>query len=151
MVLPSSAKDDEDDRELRVAFDFDGVITDDEAEAVLNAGNLELFAAHEVSKANIPHRPGPLSDLFKKLSFFQRLERRSDTLGSCEVVPFCSTMLVPKAKRLRACGTLPQGADATSAAKRSWKQRLSTPPLAGTPVAPVFGRGSRPSRGEARQ
>jgi 5'-nucleotidase len=76
IVLPSSASDEEDDRELRVAFDFDGVIADDEAETVYKKGNLELFAAHEVSKSKIPHRPGPLGDLFKKLSFFQRLERK---------------------------------------------------------------------------
>lgn len=33
-VLPSAVSDDENDHELRVAFDFDGVIADDEAEAV---------------------------------------------------------------------------------------------------------------------
>jgi 5'-nucleotidase len=76
IVLPSLAQDDVKDPELRVAFDFDGVLADDEAETVYKEGSLDLFAAHETSKANIPHRPGPLSDLFKKLSFFQRLERR---------------------------------------------------------------------------
>lgn len=33
-VIPSVVNDDENDRELRVAFDFDGVIADDEAESV---------------------------------------------------------------------------------------------------------------------
>jgi 5'-nucleotidase len=42
LVLPSAAKDDETHRELRVAFDFDGVIADDEAEVVFKEGNLVI-------------------------------------------------------------------------------------------------------------
>lgn len=81
VVLPSKVYDDEIDKELRVAFDFDGVIADDEAESVFKRNNdLDEFQAHETKKKAIPHQPGPLADLFKKLSFMQKLEekRRKD-------------------------------------------------------------------------
>lgn len=81
VVLPSKVYDDEHDTELRVAFDFDGVIADDEAESVFKRNNdLDEFQAHETEKKAIPHQPGPLADLFKKLSFMQKLEekRRKD-------------------------------------------------------------------------
>jgi len=67
--------DDEND-ELRIGFDFDGVIADDEAETIYKDGDLPEFHAYEVANSNIPHKPGPLADLFKKLSFLQKLEDR---------------------------------------------------------------------------
>ncbi|MCJ8295662.1 MAG: 5'-nucleotidase [Colwellia sp.] len=73
-VLPSKLVNDDGDNELRIAFDFDGVIADDEAEAIFQAGELDDFHAHEVENSHIPHQPGPLADLFKKLSFMQKLE-----------------------------------------------------------------------------
>ncbi len=39
VVLPSKVYDDAIDNELRVAFDFDGVIADDEAETVFKKNN----------------------------------------------------------------------------------------------------------------
>ena len=77
VVLPSKVYDDELDHELRVAFDFDGVIADDEAETIYKQNNnLDEFQTHEEAKQSIPHKPGPLADLFKKLSFMQRLEQK---------------------------------------------------------------------------
>jgi 5'-nucleotidase len=77
IVLPSHIVDDELDTELRVAFDFDGVIADDEAEKVYKLNNnIVEFNEHEQMKVSIPHQPGPLADLFKKLSFMQRLEEK---------------------------------------------------------------------------
>lgn len=77
VVLPSIVYDDELDHELRVAFDFDGVIADDEAESVYKKNNdLDEFKAHEEEKHDIPHQPGPLADLFRKLSFMQKLEEK---------------------------------------------------------------------------
>lgn len=74
-VLPSNFKDDEKDNELRVAFDFDGVLADDEAEIVFQQNeSLDMFQSHEADNANKPHNPGQLSDLFKKLSFLQKME-----------------------------------------------------------------------------
>jgi len=74
VVLPGKVVNDDGDEELRIAFDFDGVIADDEAESVYKSGNLNDFTAHEVEKSHIPHQPGPLADLFRKLSFMQALE-----------------------------------------------------------------------------
>ena len=77
LVLPSKAVDDHTDHELRVVFDFDGVLTDREAEAVYQASNdLDLFMRYELEKATAPHNPGPLKDLFTKIGFFQKLEAK---------------------------------------------------------------------------
>lgn len=74
-VLESKIQDDENDHELRIAFDFDGVIIDDEAETVYKKSNdIILYHQSETEKASTPHKPGPLSDLFKKIAFFQKLE-----------------------------------------------------------------------------
>ena len=75
-VLPSKVMDDESDEELRIAFDFDGVITDDESETIFKEGGLPEFHNYEVANTHIPHKPGPLADLFKKLAFMQKLEDR---------------------------------------------------------------------------
>ena len=77
IVLPSSVHDDEEDKQLRIAFDFDGVIADDEAEAVFKQSGLDEFHDHEQEKSNIPHNPGLLADLFKKLSILQKLESQA--------------------------------------------------------------------------
>lgn len=75
VVLPTKIYDDELDTELRVAFDFDGVVADDEAESVFKRNNnLGEFQAHETKNQDIPHQPGPLADLFRKLSSMQKLE-----------------------------------------------------------------------------
>lgn len=75
-VMPSKVMDDESDEELRIAFDFDGVITDDESETIFKEGGLPEFHNYEVANTHIPHKPGPLADLFKKLAFMQKLEDR---------------------------------------------------------------------------
>ena len=63
--------------ELRVAFDFDGVIADDEAESVYKRNdNLDDFQEHERVHKGTPHSPGPLADLYRKLSLIRMLEDR---------------------------------------------------------------------------
>lgn len=63
--------------ELRVAFDFDGVIIDDESERVFHSTNqVELFHEHEVKNIDKPHNPGLLADFFKKLAYFQKIENK---------------------------------------------------------------------------
>lgn len=74
VVLPSEIVNDEGDEELRIAFDFDGVIADDEAESIFQNAKLPDFHKYEVDNSHIPHEPGPLADLFRKLSFLQKLE-----------------------------------------------------------------------------
>ncbi|MFL6674156.1 MAG: 5'-nucleotidase [Massilia sp.] len=77
LVLPSQIADDEEDAELRVAFDFDGVIADDESETVFKRNGLDEFHAHEILHAARPHQPGPLADMFQKLALMQRMEERA--------------------------------------------------------------------------
>ena len=76
LVLPSEVEDDEGDVELRVAFDFDGVIVDDEAEKVYQRDGLDAFVVHETRKVDVAHTPGLLADLFRKLAFMRKLEDR---------------------------------------------------------------------------
>lgn len=78
LVLPSKIDDDDDDVELRVAFDFDGVIADDESETVFKLNNnIDEFHAHETKHVGVPHRPGPLAEMFQKLALMQRMEERA--------------------------------------------------------------------------
>jgi 5'-nucleotidase len=78
LVLPSQIVDDEADGELRVAFDFDGVIADDESETIFKRNNdIDEFHAHETLHVARPHQPGPLADMFQKLALMQRLEERA--------------------------------------------------------------------------
>ncbi|WP_100489111.1 5'-nucleotidase [Sporolactobacillus pectinivorans] len=73
--------DDSDDKELRLAFDFDGVIADDSAEQVLqNGGGLSNYQKHERDHAEEPLPIGPLYDFLKKISAIQNeeLQRQKD-------------------------------------------------------------------------
>ena len=75
-VLPCDNIPADDDKQLRIAFDFDGVIASDEAEIVYKeSNNLDLFHEHEKKFRDKPLEAGPLMPLLKKISEFQRLER----------------------------------------------------------------------------
>jgi 5'-nucleotidase len=83
MIMPSEFQDDESDKELRVAFDFDGVLIDDEPESVFQKNkNLDEFHAAELSKVGTAHNRGPLNDLFMKLSWLQQLEKQKELLDN---------------------------------------------------------------------
>jgi 5'-nucleotidase len=76
MVLSSSVGEEAEDRQLRIAYDFDGVIADDSAETVYQSHkSLEQFHQSEQDQAQTPHNPGPLRDFFVKISHLQQLER----------------------------------------------------------------------------
>lgn len=74
LVLPSPAMDDPSDHELRVAFDFDGVIADDSAEKVYQQQGMAAFHRSEQELAETAIAPGPLGDLFRKLGNLSTLE-----------------------------------------------------------------------------
>jgi 5'-nucleotidase len=74
-VLHGRHADDPNDRELRIAFDFDAVIIDDEPERVYRDGGLERFHQSESEKAQQPHTPGPLCDLLFKIAAIQQADR----------------------------------------------------------------------------
>ncbi|MEH6650001.1 MAG: 5'-nucleotidase [Motiliproteus sp.] len=76
LVLNSGAGDDGEDEELRLAFDFDGVVADDESETVFQDGDLQQFKDHEVKHAAVPHNPGPLKEFLAKIAHIQQLEQQ---------------------------------------------------------------------------
>ncbi|HBK07820.1 MAG TPA: 5'-nucleotidase [Acetobacteraceae bacterium] len=73
-VLPCSSFDDTDDTQLRIAFDFDGVLVDDEAETKYADGGLPLFHYHEVENKDKPLKNGPLMPLMQRISGIQKIE-----------------------------------------------------------------------------
>jgi 5'-nucleotidase len=75
LVLPSKISDEDDDIELRVAFDFDGVLADDESETIFKTNGLGEFHAHETLHVARPHQPGPLAGMFQKLAVMQKMEQ----------------------------------------------------------------------------
>lgn len=76
-VLPCAAADDEQDEQLRLAFDFDGVLVDDEAERVYKkTQDLEQFRQYELAHRDQPLKAGPLMPLFQQLSYFQQMDLR---------------------------------------------------------------------------
>jgi 5'-nucleotidase len=76
-VIETRISDDESENELRIAFDFDGVIADDAAEIVYKTTrDLKKFHDSETQLSLVPHNPGPLKDLFAKISFFQEMETK---------------------------------------------------------------------------
>ncbi|AYQ26912.1 MULTISPECIES: 5'-nucleotidase [unclassified Polaromonas] len=94
LVMPTKSEDDETDHELRIAFDFDGVLANDEAERIYAKENkLEHFHSHEVTHATTPHDPGPLKDLFTKIGFFQKLEAKR-SLEEASYVPALRVAIV---------------------------------------------------------
>ncbi|MEU4086813.1 5'-nucleotidase [Streptomyces aureus] len=74
-VLGPALADEDDDQDLRIAFDFDGVLADDASEQVYQADGIEGFRSHETTNAATPHDPGPLRDF---LAGVNRLQRREE-------------------------------------------------------------------------
>lgn len=92
-VYPTEFVDDEGDRELRIALDFDGIIADDSAERVYQEGQLSEFLAHEVQKREEPLPPGPL------LLFLQGISRMQ-SVGSGLRLAICTARSAPAHERV---------------------------------------------------
>ncbi|WP_415752787.1 5'-nucleotidase, partial [Paenibacillus forsythiae] len=73
-IYPSDYVDNEEDNEIRLAFDFDGVIADDSAESIFQSGALESFHSHEKEFASKPLPAGPLLRFFTEISKLQQRE-----------------------------------------------------------------------------
>lgn len=73
-IYPSDYIDNDEDQELRLAFDFDGVIADDSAESIFQSDQLEGFHTHEKQLAYEPLPGGPLLRFFKEISNLQKRE-----------------------------------------------------------------------------
>jgi hypothetical protein len=62
--------------ELRIAFDFDGVIVDDSAQAVFEAGGIEESFKAETAKVGEPLPCGPLHRFFTEIAKLLQRELR---------------------------------------------------------------------------
>ncbi|MEL0659531.1 5'-nucleotidase [Psychromonas arctica] len=82
-VLSSTIIDEEDDDDLRLAFDFDGVLADDESETVMhNTNDLKQFHNHETKNILQPHTPGPLKEFLVKISAIQLREENKKKIDT---------------------------------------------------------------------
>lgn len=73
--INTSIPADDDSYELRVAFDFDGVIINDDSERIYQSSeDIDKYNKYETDHVSEPHHAGPLADFFTKLSQFQKLE-----------------------------------------------------------------------------
>ena len=68
------AAPDDGDTDLRIAFDFDGVLADDSAERVFQSGGLEKYQENESALAQVPLDRGPMADFLEKINRIQGLE-----------------------------------------------------------------------------
>lgn len=74
-ILKGEIEDDSNDAQLRIAFDFDGVLADDEAETVYKTTqSLGDFHQYETSREDIPHTAGPLKPFLKRIADIQAME-----------------------------------------------------------------------------
>ncbi|MGW1887808.1 5'-nucleotidase [Streptomyces sp. NPDC001970] len=73
-VLGAPREDDTEDRDLRISFDFDGVLATDASEQVYQTGGIEEFRTHEVMNAAVPHDAGPLKEFLANINRIQRRE-----------------------------------------------------------------------------
>ena len=80
-VLDSKFDDDEEDKALRIAFDFDGVLASDESESIMQASGLSDFHAHEVANVMNTHSPGPLQEFLIRVSKIQSIEEEFKKLN----------------------------------------------------------------------
>ncbi len=79
LVIGNKAVDDGDDGELRIAFDFDGVIIDDAAERVYKERGLDEFQSSEEDSAAVAHKSGPLARLVRQLMAIRQLELAAES------------------------------------------------------------------------
>lgn len=68
------AVDDDGGADLRIAFDFDGVLADDSAEQFYQKRSLEEYQENESALADVPLPKGPLAAFLEKINHIQRIE-----------------------------------------------------------------------------
>jgi 5'-nucleotidase len=73
-VFPTQYVDDASQPELRIAFDFDGVIGDDSAETINKTQGLAEFLRTEKERSSVVFPKGPLHKFFSEVSRLQKRE-----------------------------------------------------------------------------
>jgi 5'-nucleotidase len=71
-----SAYTDDGTNQLRIAFDFDGVLADDESERIFQEHGLTDFQSHEAASAVTPVNPGPLHEFLRNVNNIQKREEK---------------------------------------------------------------------------
>ena len=66
--------DDHGGMDLRIAFDFDGVLADDSSERVYQERPLEVYQETESALADVPLPRGPMADFLQKINRIQGIE-----------------------------------------------------------------------------
>jgi 5'-nucleotidase len=81
-VVGVPAADEDTGTELRIAFDFDGVLASDEADLVAEKHGLDGFHSYEKEHATIPLPEGPLQPFLKHMSRIQHAEEKMRLLDA---------------------------------------------------------------------
>ena len=84
------------DKEVRIAFDFDCVLANDEAENIYQSYGLQAFSDNEQIKSNIPMGAGPFKEFAVKLGKIQSLFNYDNTLIR---IAICTARNYPAHKR----------------------------------------------------
>ncbi len=92
-VLNQKVGDNIEDKELRIGFDFDSVIADDSSEEYYKKSGMDKYMAHEEKLSSSPLSEGPLGELLKKVSAFQKLERYKQ-LKEVDYQPILKTAII---------------------------------------------------------
>ena len=133
-VQPTVLPDGDDVSELRVAFDFDGVLADDAAETLFQTSGLDAFHESERAQAHLPLAAGPLARFGRDLARLRRqlLKRAQEGVS---VGP-------PSGPRIRTALVTSRGAPAHArvmTSLRTWGLEVDEAFfLAGQPKAPVL-------------
>lgn len=72
-VLGETVQDSE-GSDLRIAFDFDGVLADDSSEKIMQADGLEAFHDNEVENVQVPMNEGKLANFLRGINRIQEIE-----------------------------------------------------------------------------
>lgn len=70
-ICPGGTVDTDVDHEIRIAFDFDGVLADDASERLYQAEGLDAFHRSEHARAEIPLGAGPLARFGRRVAALQ--------------------------------------------------------------------------------
>ena len=94
-VINGGIKDDESDCQLRLAFDFDGVLGDDSAEAYYKTvkGDMGEYHKHEKALSSTPLSVGPIGSVLQKISEFQKMEIKKQQKDN-NYIPLLKTAIV---------------------------------------------------------
>ena len=76
-VLDTAAQGEDSGGDLRIAFDFDGVLADDSSERIMQSDGLDAFHENETVHVNEPIPNGLLRDL---LAGINRIQRREESI-----------------------------------------------------------------------